>query len=67
MLRIENYTKRYNQSAIAVDKLSLHVKKGDIFGYDIFNRLSTYFMQKVLRCNTFFLKINKRCYKTSIL
>lgn len=33
MLRIENYTKRYNQNAIAVDNLTLHVEKGDIFGF----------------------------------
>lgn len=33
MLRIENYTKRYNQNALAVDNLTLHVKKGDIFGF----------------------------------
>lgn len=33
MLRIENYTKRYNQNAVAVDSLTLHVEKGDIFGF----------------------------------
>lgn len=33
MLRIENYTKSYNQKVKAVDNLSLHVKKGDIFGF----------------------------------
>ena len=33
MLRIENYTKSYNQNAVAVDNLTLHVKKGDIFGF----------------------------------
>ncbi len=33
MLKIVNYTKSYSQKAKAVDNLSLHVKKGDIFGF----------------------------------
>lgn len=33
MLRIENYTKKYSNDKIAVDNLSLHVEKGDIFGF----------------------------------
>ena len=33
MLRIENYTKSYNSNAVAVDNITLHVKKGDIFGF----------------------------------
>ena len=33
MLKIVNYTKSYSQKAKAVDNLSLHVKRGDIFGF----------------------------------
>ena len=33
MLKIVNYTKSYSQKAKAVDNLSLHVQKGDIFGF----------------------------------
>lgn len=33
MLKIVNYSKSYNQNVKAVDNLSLHVQKGDIFGF----------------------------------
>jgi ABC-2 type transport system ATP-binding protein len=33
MLKVDNYSKSYSQKAKAVDNLSLHIKKGDIFGF----------------------------------